>query len=110
MFVSDGPSTLQDRIAMHLMVSRSYPVIDAQTLAEYIARDALFRASDGSFILYMASMGRIEGEERILFLNCRDALLWLNETPDALGSYWHFAECEKRRYRPQDIASDAFPQ
>jgi hypothetical protein len=108
MFVSDGPSTLQDRIAMQLMVSRSYPVIDAQTLTESVTRDALFRVADGSYFLYMASKGRVEGEERILFLDCRDALLWLNETPDALGSYWHFAECEKRRYRPQNIASDAF--
>jgi hypothetical protein len=32
---------------MQLMVSRSYPVIDAQTLAEYVARDALFRTADG---------------------------------------------------------------
>ena len=70
---------------MQLMVSRSHPVIDAQTLTEYITRDALFRAADGSYFLYMTSMGRVEGEERILFLDCRDALLWLNETPDALG-------------------------
>jgi hypothetical protein len=80
---------------MQLMVSRSYPVIDAQMLAEYVARDALFRVADGSYFLYMASKGRVEGEERILFLDCRDALLWLSEAPDALGSYWHFAECEK---------------
>ena len=95
---------------MQLMVSRSYPVIDAQTLAEYVTRDALFRAADGSYFLYMASKDRVEGEERVLFLDCRGALLWLNEAPDALGSYWHSAECEKRRYRPQNIASDAFIQ
>ena len=64
---------------MQLMVSRSYPVIDAQTLAEYVTRDALFRAADGSYFLYMTSMDRVEGEERVLFLDCRDALLWLNE-------------------------------
>jgi hypothetical protein len=29
---------------MQLMVSRSYPAIDAETLTEYSARDALFRA------------------------------------------------------------------
>jgi hypothetical protein len=108
MFVSDGPSILQDRIAMQLMVSRIYPVIDAQTLAEYVARDVLFRTADGSYFLYMASKGRVESEERILFLDCRDALLWLNETPDTFESYWHFAEHEKRRYRAQSTASDAF--
>jgi hypothetical protein len=89
---------------MQLMVSRSYPVIDAQTLAEYVARDALFRAADGSYFLYMASKARVEGEERILFLDCRDALLWLNDTPDTLASYWHFAECENRHWHPQAAA------
>ena len=90
---------------MQLMVSRSYPVIDAQTLAEHVARDALFRTTDGSYLLYMASGRQAESEERILFLDCRDALLWLNETPDAHGSYWHFAENVKRSYRPQNIAA-----
>ena len=88
---------------MQLMVSRSYPVVDAQTRAENVARDALFRTADGSFLLYMASGRQIESEERILFLDCRDALLWLNETPDARGSYWHFAESVKWDYRPQNI-------
>ena len=77
---------------MQLMVSRSYPVIDAQTLTEYVACDALFRVADGAYFLCVASKGRVEGKERILFFDCRDALLWLNETPDALGSYWHFAQ------------------
>ena len=90
---------------MQLVVSRSYPVIDRQALTDYVVRHALFRTAGGSYFLYMASKGRVEGEERILFLDCRDALLWLNETLDALGSYWHFAECENRRYRPQNIAS-----
>jgi hypothetical protein len=90
---------------MRLMVSRSYPVIDAQTLTEYVARDALFRTADGSYFLYMASGGRVQSEERILFLDCRDALLWLNEAPDALGSYWHFAQNENQRYRPQNNTS-----
>jgi hypothetical protein len=90
---------------MQLMVSRSYPVIDAQTLAEHVARDALFRTADGSYLLYMASGRQVEPEERILFLNCRDALLWLNETPDACGSYWHFAESVEGSCRPQNIAA-----
>jgi hypothetical protein len=87
---------------MELVVSRNYPVVDAETLTEYLARDALFRAADGSYFLYMVSKGRPEGEERILFFDSRDALIWLNETPDALGSYWHFAESENQRYLPQN--------
>jgi hypothetical protein len=69
---------------MQLMVSRSYPVIDAQTLTEYVARDALFRTADGSYFLYMASGGQVEGEERILFLDCRDALLCSTRHPTRL--------------------------
>jgi hypothetical protein len=76
---------------MQLLLSRSYTAIDAQTLTEYPARDTLLRTDDGSFVLYMTSKGQVEGEERILFLGCRDALVWLNEAPDAPGSYWHLA-------------------
>jgi hypothetical protein len=90
---------------MQLMVSRSYPAIDAQTLAGHVARDALFRIADGSYLLYMASGRHVESEERILFLDCRDALLWLNETPDAHASYWHLAESVKRSDRPQNFAA-----
>ena len=90
---------------MQLVVSRSYPAIDALTLTESVARDALFRTAGGSYLLYMASGRRAESEERILFLSCRDALLWLNETPDARGSYWQFAESVKPSYRPQNIAA-----
>lgn len=89
---------------MQLMVSRSYRVIDARTLTEYVARDARFRTADGSYLLYMASGQQVPSEECILFLHCRDALLWLNETPDARGLYWHFAESAKR-VRPQNIPS-----
>jgi hypothetical protein len=30
-------------------------------------------------------------------------LLWLNEAPDALGSYWHSAQNERQRHRPQNV-------
>ena len=95
---------------MQLMVSRSYPAIDAQTLAEHFARDALFRIADGSYLLYMASERQIDCEERMLLLDCRDALLWLNEPPDARGSYWHFAENVKQRsYRSQTLRGGEDP-
>ena len=72
---------------MKLVLSRCYPVIDEQTLTEYFARNALFRTDDGSFLQYMASEGQAEREERILFLDCRDPLVWLNATPDSLEEY-----------------------
>ena len=89
---------------MQLMVSRRYPVVDARPRTEYVARAGLFRTAEGSYCLYLAT-DQVEGEERVLFLDSRVALLWLNETPDALGSYWHFAEGETRRYVPQNLAS-----
>jgi hypothetical protein len=92
-------------MAMQLLLSRSYPAVDAQTLTEYFARDTLLRTDDGSFVLYMTSKGRAEGEERILFLGCRDALVWLNESPDALGSYWQFAEGEHQHCTWQNTST-----
>ena len=91
---------------MQLMVSRSYPAIDAETLTEYSAREALFRCDDGSFLLYMNSERQRASEERILKLDCREALIWLNATTEAVGSYWHFAEMENQGYHLLHASSD----
>jgi hypothetical protein len=76
---------------MKLVLSRCHPITDAQPLTGYFAREALFRTDDGSFLLYMASEGKTGREERILFLGCRDALVWLNATSDVLGTSSQFA-------------------
>ena len=81
---------------MRLLVSRNYPAINADTLTEHSAREALFRADDGSFILYMTSEGSVDLEEHLLILDCRDALIWLNEPKNAPGSYWHSVQSEER--------------
>ena len=60
---------------MKLVLSRCHPIADAQTPTGYFAREALFRTNDGSFLLYMASEDKTGREERILFLDCRDALV-----------------------------------
>jgi hypothetical protein len=78
-------------IAIQLLTYRDYPVIDCQTMIEFIGRERLFRASDGSFLLHMSSAGNPEAEERILWLTLRDVIAWLNETPDQFGSFWEFA-------------------
>jgi hypothetical protein len=70
---------------MKLVLSRCHPVADAQMPTGYFAREALFRTDAGSFLLYLASEGKTGCEERILFLDCREALVWLNATPDILG-------------------------
>jgi hypothetical protein len=82
---------LRARIAMQLLASRDYPVIDYQTMEEFIGYERIFRASDGTFLLHMSSEGKLEAEERILRLSVREALSWLNDTPDQFGSFWEFA-------------------
>jgi hypothetical protein len=79
------------RIVMQLLASRDYPVIDYQTMEEFIGYERLFRASDGAFLLHMSSEGKLEAEERILRLSVREALSWLNDAPDQFGSFWEFA-------------------
>jgi hypothetical protein len=76
---------------MHLLASRDYPVIDYQTMDEFIGRERLFRTTHGAFLLHMSSKGEIEAEERIIWLTVRDALSWLNEAPDEFGSFWECA-------------------
>ena len=77
---------------MQLLTSRDYPVIDYQTMAEFIGEERLFRAPDGSFLLHMSSKGNREKQERIAWLTVRDAITWLNEAPDQFGSFWEFGE------------------
>ena|SRR5260221_7876097 len=79
-------------MTMQLLASRSYPVIDYQTMAEFVGLERLFRVSDGTFLLHMASEEEPEPEERIAWLSTRDAISWLNEAPDQYGSFWEFAE------------------
>jgi hypothetical protein len=76
---------------MQLLVSRDYPLIDCQTMDEFIGHERLFRASEGIFLLYMSSDGELDAEERISWLTSRDAISWLNEAPDEFGSFWEFA-------------------
>ena len=76
---------------MHLLASRGYPVIDYQTMDEFIGRERLFRANDGAFLLHMSSEGTLETQERLIWLTVRDAISWLNEAPDEFGSFWECA-------------------
>jgi hypothetical protein len=76
---------------MQLLASRDYPVIDYQTMGEFIGHERLFRATDGAFLLHMSSEGKREVEQRIIWLTVRDALSWLNEVPEEFGSFWESA-------------------
>lgn len=77
---------------MHFLVSREYPVVDYQTMAEFIGHERLFRTTNGTFWLHMSSDRKQATEERIIRLAARDAISWLNEAPEQFGSFWEFAE------------------
>ena len=85
------PNDSGPRILCSLLASRDYPVIDYQTMCEFIGRERLFRATDGTFPLHMSSEGKLEAEERIVWLNVRDAMSWVNEAPDEFASFWECA-------------------
>jgi hypothetical protein len=73
---------------MQMIYSRSIPFIDVQSLAPRQAREALFRDANG-FILYLSDgVNSANMEERIIRLETREALIWLNETSDDGGEFW----------------------
>lgn len=73
---------------MRLLASRTYPFVDRLWLEERLARDTLFRTGDDEFLLYMETPGSVEGVDRLVRLNCRAALLWINETTEEFGMEW----------------------
>jgi hypothetical protein len=77
---------------MHLLASREYPVIDCETLAEFVGHERLFRAADGAFLLHMSSERKPKAEERVIWLTARNAISWINEAPEEFRFFWEFAE------------------
>ncbi len=69
---------------MQLISSRKIPFIDSVSLAAGQAREALFRDDGGGFLLYLADEPPSpERQERVIRLDLREALIWLNEpTPE----------------------------
>jgi hypothetical protein len=76
---------------MQMLASREYPVINSQTMVEFVGYERLFRSSEGEFVLHMSSDEKLQTEERISWLTVRDAITWLNEAPDEFGSFWDSA-------------------
>lgn len=74
---------------MKLIASRVIPFIDGSSLEERRGREALFRAEDGGYVLYLSDGdGPSVADERLITLNARDALIWINESAEACGSFW----------------------
>ncbi|HEY2248974.1 MAG TPA: hypothetical protein VGH70_16145 [Bradyrhizobium sp.] len=79
----------RNHLDMQLVSSRTVPFLDSLSLAPRLAREALFRADDDRFILYLADGNSSQtSEERVIFLDLREALIWLNEPSEQRGSFW----------------------
>jgi hypothetical protein len=78
----------QTQLDMQLVSSRKIPSLDSWSLAPCEAREVLFRTSRG-FLLYLSNGKPSQaGEERVISLDLREALIWLNEASDQRGSFW----------------------
>ena len=73
---------------MDLLVSRTYLFIDSQSLVENQARDTLFRMPDGAFLLHLSSSDRPADDDRLIWIDCRAALIWINTATEELGLEW----------------------
>jgi hypothetical protein len=73
---------------MDLLVSRTYRFINSQSLAEHQARDTLFRMPDGAFLLHLSSSDRSVDDDRLVWIDCRAALIWINAATEEFGLEW----------------------
>jgi hypothetical protein len=73
---------------MEMICLRNVAFIDAESLSACEAREALFRDNTG-FLLYLSKNAPLgPSEERVVRLEAREALIWLNETEQDCGSFW----------------------
>jgi hypothetical protein len=72
---------------MHLIATRKYTFLDTETLVERQARDSLLKTGENEFLLHMTSGEALENE-RLISLDARCALLWINQTADEYGLNW----------------------
>lgn len=77
------------QLDMQLISARTIAFLESESLVPGEAREALFRANGDRFVLYLSDARSASlGEERAIFLDLREALLWLNEPFEQRGSFW----------------------
>jgi hypothetical protein len=75
---------------MRMISLRIIPFLDADSLASGLAREALFLDGNNCFVLYLSDgVPSSNMKERIIRLEMREALIWLNETSQDEGSFWN---------------------
>jgi hypothetical protein len=73
---------------VQIVASRIYPFLDASSLRECLAHDTLLRTHDGAYILHMTSGDESENQERLIWLDSRSALMWVNASAEDYGMEW----------------------
>jgi len=71
--------------ALQYLTSRSYPFLDPDSLEERRVRDTLFRFGENEFLLHMSA---VNDDDRVVWLDARSALAWLNAPPEEFGLEW----------------------
>ena len=72
---------------MHLIATRKYLFLDAETPVEREVRETLLKTDKCEFLLHMTAGDALENE-RLVPLDERCALLWINQPVDEYGSNW----------------------
>lgn len=85
---AQGVCRSRNQLDMQLVSSRTIPLIDGHSLEHRQAREVLFRTCSDRFVLYLSDGKPSLAEERVIFLDLREALIWLNETSKQHGSFW----------------------
>ena len=75
-------------IAMQVISLRIVPFIDSQSLEAREGREVLLRDSSGFHLYLTDGDPKSVAEERIISLELREALIWLNEAQEDRGSFW----------------------
>ncbi len=73
---------------MQIVASRLYPFLDASSLKERMAQDTLLRTDDGAYILHMSSGDQTTNQDRLIWLDSRSALMWVNASAEEYGMEW----------------------
>jgi hypothetical protein len=71
-----------------MICSRIVRFLDAESLVTGQAREALFRDEDNGLILYLSGGVSSNTEEKVVRIEMREALIWLNEMPEDGESFW----------------------
>ncbi len=73
---------------VQVVAARVYPFLNTASLEECLARDTLLRTPDGAYILHMSSGEEPSNQDRLIWLDSRSALMWVNAPAEEFGLEW----------------------